>query len=568
MMIVTHSRHFPPGVGADARHDCESDQMTTFTWGDATAPLFVTSSDDRPVALTLDRSVQHDRSNKHAAGTSGTADGMVEILAVGHGRGLTNTRTARTAIGDRLRYLGHTASETALEIRQHDAVSGLDVTTHLERYPGVDAFRASTTVTNMGVAPLLLQSVTSLALHGMTGWLGPTDATHLWTARNEWCAENRWASEPLRAQRGLPEYDTALHGQGARGVIERTGYSTWPSGDHLPVAVLTNEESGRALAWQVEVNGPWHWELTSRFAQEDWIGLALNGPTDLHHSWLLKLQPGASFTTVPVSLAFSTASLDGALAALTAHRRRSRVRPDAGASDAVVFNDYMNTVMGDPTRQRLLPLIDAAAAAGAEYFCIDAGWYDDDGDWWPSVGAWEPSVVRFGEQGLAGVLDYIRAANLKPGLWIEPEVIGVRSPLARSLPDEAFMTRRGVRIREHDRYFLDLRSQAARDYLDGVFDRLLGEYGARYIKWDYNVTPGTGPDRDASTRGPRCSTTRSPTWSGSSGCASATRRSCSRRAPLERSARTARHCVTTTCSPPLTSRTTGAIPRSPPPRRW
>ena len=58
----------------------------------------------------------------------------------------------------------------------------------------------------------------------------------------------------------------------------------------------------------------------------------------------------------------------------------------------MVFNDYMNTLMGDPTTAKLLPLIDAAAGAGAEVFCIDAGWYDNGTSWWDSVGEWQPST--------------------------------------------------------------------------------------------------------------------------------------------------------------------------------
>ena len=90
----------------------------------------------------------------------------------------------------------------------------------------------------------------------------------------------------------------------------------------------------------------------------------------------------------------------------------------------------MNALMGDPTTEKLLPLIDAAADVGRRDFCIDAGWYDDDGDWWPSVGAWEPSTVRFGELGLPGLLQVIRDRGMTPGLWVEPEVVGVRSPVA------------------------------------------------------------------------------------------------------------------------------------------
>ena len=41
----------------------------------------------------------------------------------------------------------------------------------------------------------------------------------------------------------------------------------------------------------------------------------------------------------------------------------------------VIFNDYMNCLFGDPTTDKLIPLIDAAAEAGCEYYCIDCGWY-------------------------------------------------------------------------------------------------------------------------------------------------------------------------------------------------
>jgi alpha-galactosidase len=169
----------------------------------------------------------------------------------------------------------------------------------------------------------------------------------------------------------------------------------------------------------------------------------------------------------------------------------------------LVFNDYMNTINGDPTTERLLPLIAAAAKAGAECFCIDAGWYDDTekGDWWPSVGEWLPSVRRFPDGGLYRVIQSIRATGMKVGLWLEPEVIGVLSPLALSLPDSSFLQRHGRRVREHDRYFLDLRDPAARRHLDDTFARLIGEFGVDFFKLDYNVTPGPGTDLNAFSTG-------------------------------------------------------------------
>jgi alpha-galactosidase len=137
--------------------------------------------------------------------------------------------------------------------------------------------------------------------------------------------------------------------------------------------------------------------------------------------------------------------------------------------------------------------VDAAADAGAEYFVIDAGWYDDSAGWWDSVGEWEPSTTRFpGPRGIHEVLDRIRERGMAPGLWLEPEVVGVRSPIAAALPDEAFFRRDGVRVVETGRYQLDLRHPAARAHLDAVVDRLVGDWGVGYLKLDHNIDAGTG----------------------------------------------------------------------------
>ncbi|MDP9026205.1 MAG: alpha-galactosidase, partial [Actinomycetota bacterium] len=268
-----------------------------------------------------------------------------------------------------------------------------------------------------------------------------------------------------------------------------------------PTSVLANTRSGRGVAFQLEHNGAWRWELDALRDGANALAVILNGPTDLDHQWTHRLAPGERFSSIPVSVAVSSDGHQGALAALTHQRRAIRRSNTADAETAIVFNDYMNTLMGDPTTEKLLPLIDAAAKVGAEYFCIDAGWYDDGGAWWGSVGEWQPSTLRFPDGGLVRVLDHIRERGMLPGLWLEPEVVGVHSPIAHVLPDAAFLQRFGMRVVEHDRYFLDLRHPAAIAHLDSVVDRLVDEYGARFFKLDYNVTPGAGTDRNALSAG-------------------------------------------------------------------
>jgi alpha-galactosidase len=54
------------------------------------------------------------------------------------------------------------------------------------------------------------------------------------------------------------------------------------------------------------------------------------------------------------------------------------------------------------------------------------------------------------------VLDRIRAEGMVPGLWLEPEVVGVHSPVVEQFPPEALFVRNGERVVEQGRYHLDL----------------------------------------------------------------------------------------------------------------
>ncbi|HEY0248034.1 MAG TPA: alpha-galactosidase [Gryllotalpicola sp.] len=439
--------------------------------------------------------------------TAGDGDGivveraqpLVEILVLGEGHSLTNTRLTHTAVGRRLRYVSHEISrvgtEQHLAITQADPQTGLQATSRFVIADGVPALRSWTEVTATD-QDVILQAVSSFAASAFLRPGESADAVDMLQARSEWCGESRWSRRPLRGADGLIDIDTVFHDHESRGMLGTTSTSTWSSGEFLPTGVLANRRSGYAWAWQIEHNGAWRWELDSLGEAENAVVLVLSGPTDLHHQWTHRLSPGDTFATVPVSIAVSNAGSDGAFAALTSQRRAIRRHRAVDAGLPLIFNDYMNTLMGDPTTEKLTPLIDAAAAVGAEYFCIDAGWYDDSGAWWDSVGEWQPSHSRF-PGGLGRVLDHIRERGMMPGLWLEPEVIGVRSSLADRLPPEAFLQRSGQRVVEHSRYHLDLRHPAARAHLDEVIDRAVDQWGVRYFKLDYNVTPGAGTDHDA-----------------------------------------------------------------------
>jgi alpha-galactosidase len=410
---------------------------------------------------------------------------LLDVIITGQGRAWPGGRYCESEVGARLRYRSHAERAGELRVDLADPVTGLRAEVFYRVLAGLGALRCWARVSNDGGDPVTLESVTSFV--GGVG-VTPDDLDIHW-AENDWLAEGRWQSRWLRD--ALPD----LHDSHPRGRFGLTSTGPWSTGQYPPMGVLVSRSTGHAWAWQIEHNGGWHWQVGERAGPcpgPRGTYIALLGPTDAEHGWRVTLAPGEHFDTVPATVAVSADGFEGAIGALTRARRANR-RPHADHQRLpVIFNDYMNTLMGDPTTERLLPLIAAAGRAGAEYFCIDAGWYAElDDDWWYTVGVWRPSASRF-PGGIAEVLDRITAAGMVPGLWLEPEVIGTGSPVAGRLPDGAFFQRDGVRVADHGRYQLDLRHPAAVRHLDDTVHYLVRALGVGYLKLDYNISPGSG----------------------------------------------------------------------------
>ena len=430
---------------------------------------------------------------------------LVDVVMSGSGRAWSGRRYAESVVGGRLRYVGHEERVSdlwrELQIDLEDPGTGLKAGVVYGVLKGRSVLRSQVRLTNDSDAPVTIESVTSFLGSGLAGPAGRlTDVDLMW-AENDWLAENRWQVRALRD--ALPDLNRGKNVHNSRGCFGLTSAGSWSSGRYLPMGAAVNRRTGHAWVWQIEHNGGWHWQVGEHkgydaSAHNDGgptdAYLALLGPTDAEHHWRLVLPPGESFETVPIAVALSSEGFGAAVALLTDYRRAIRRPHDDHRRLPVIFNDYMNTLMGDPTTERLMPLIAAAASAGAEYFCIDSGWYNEIGEgWWDTVGEWRPSTTRF-PNGITEVLDRIRAEGMVPGLWLEPEVVGVRSPVAEQLPVEAFFTRAGARVVEQGRYHLDLSHPSAVKHLDEVVDFLVGDLGIGYFKMDYNINVGPGTE--------------------------------------------------------------------------
>jgi alpha-galactosidase len=423
--------------------------------------------------------------------------GIVQVKTADYGyEGHHGAKHITAGLSERLRYVSHadTRSEDGslrtLAITQQ--ADGLYVTSHFVFYRDTAAVRLYTTVENRSDVPVTLELVSSFMLFGIS-----KEGAGAWDTKcnvsiphNKWYGEAQWYSHPV-IEMGLAR----VGGFSVKPlIVSSTG--TFATDEYLPAGYFENTASGTSLMWQIEHNGSWMWEIGDEAGE---LYLLLSGPNQDTAGWWKTLAPGESFESVPAAVAFSAKGFDGALAEMTRYRRAIRRENRDNKTLPVIFNDFMNCLGGDPTTEKLYPLIDAAAKAGCEYYCIDCGWYSD-GPWWNNVGEWLPSKARF-PGGIREPLDYIRSKGMIPGLWLEIEVMGIVCPLAAKLPDDWFFLRHGKRVIDHERYQLDFANPAVRDYATGVIDRLVNEYGVGYIKMDYNIEAGIGTERDCESFG-------------------------------------------------------------------
>ena len=391
--------------------------------------------------------------------------------------------------GGRLVYVSHRLEGDTLEIIQRSPV--VEVKTVFRGYPDTNAVSVFTEVTNITEEAITLEEVSSLVLMGVCGAITKPEDAYL-TVFNQShhgeCQTVRQSLYDLGMLPGVPTAQRRISGQNV---------GSWSTKEALPQGIL--ECGGRYLMFQIESNNSWYYELANMGASLYlWLGSACLP----FGGWCKTLGAGESYRTVSAAVCVSD-SLGGVLGEMTRYRRHiaGHCRADEGLP--TIFNEYMHLSWDSPTAEQTAKIAPVVASLGAEYYVIDCGWHNEEpGDRvYPYVGQWKESHARFPE-GVRKTTDFIRSLGMKAGLWIEPEIIGIRcQEMLDYYDDDCFITRFGKKVCVMGRYFLDYRNQKVLDYMSETIRRMVEEYGADYIKLDYNEDLGIGTDKDSDSFG-------------------------------------------------------------------
>ena len=228
--------------------------------------------------------------------------------------------------------------------------------------------------------------------------------------------------------------------------------------------------------------------------------------------FFVELQPGESVTAPSVVIAIGE-SRDAAATALTTAVGADWI-PRSAASERldVEWNHWWPYEDAEITEDIIWQNAQLAAELGIGFATVDAGWFGpaDPATYWGDYrGDWDVvNTARF-PSGLAALGDGIRAAGVRPGIWVEAEAVGyaararVEHPEIMALaidgrPHDPSYTVGSQGLDPEDPTFLGyvcLGSAAGREFVLERMSTAVTEMDAEWIKLDFNVDPDAGCTR-------------------------------------------------------------------------
>ena len=161
---------------------------------------------------------------------------------------------------------------------------------------------------------------------------------------------------------------------------------------------------------------------------------------------------------------------------------------DGKGSRLTLLNNWENT--GFNFNQEILAdLMKEAKKLGVDMFLLDDGWFANK---YPrkndqaGLGDWEVTRDKL-PGGIPALVKAAKDADVKFGIWIEPEMVNPKSELFEKHPDWAIMLPNRETYYYRHQLVLDLSNPKVQDYVYGVVEGIMKENPeVAFFKWDCN----------------------------------------------------------------------------------
>lgn len=421
---------------------------------------------DRDAAASLDWA-QHAGSDGsvskrgwEAYSTSGNEDFFEPALGVTHSDGNQTTY---------LYYVDSTVTEvnggTQTDILLRDDKYPFEVTLHYVAYPTENVIKTWSDIRHTEKKPVTLSSYASAMLYF-------NEASYFLTEfSSDWAKEAQMSSQQLRF--GKKVIDTKL---GSRAAMHTHPF--FEIGLNGPV----KEHSGDVLM------GTLGWTGNFRFTFEvDNVGNLRVIPGINPYASNYQLEANEVFTTPEFIF---TLSYDGASQGsrnLHDWARKYSLKDGMG-SRMTLLNNWENTAF-DFNQEILAELMQEAKDLGVDMFLLDDGWF---GNKYPrkddhaGLGDWQATSNKL-PGGIPALVEAAKKADVKFGIWIEPEMVNPKSELYEKHPDWVIEQPNRETYYYRNQLVLDMSNPKVQDHVFNVVDDILTENPeVAYFKWDCN----------------------------------------------------------------------------------
>ena len=391
--------------------------------------------------------------------------GFEPALAVTHADGNMSTEL----IVEGVEVFAEPSGAEVTRVCMKDKVYPFGVHVCFRAYPDVDMIETWTEISNNEKRPVLLRRFDSGFLPVR---LGDTWISHLSGGGNN---EGLLIQEPLT--RGMKVIKNKDGNRNSHTAHAEVMFSL----DGKP-----RENEGRVIGAALCYGG--NYELRVDTVYEDWhfFYAGINPDNSEYH-----LSKGETFVTPVLAYTYSAEGLSGA--SRNFHKWGRKYKLAHGSAERKILLNSWEGVYFDIKESEMEQMMADIASMGGELFVMDDGWF---GAKYPrnnakgGLGDWVVDARKL-PGGIDFLVETARRHGIKFGIWIEPEMVNVRSEVYEKHPDWIINApeRELATGRGDAQLILDLGNPEVQDHVFSIFDRIMSENPEiDYVKWDANMS--------------------------------------------------------------------------------
>lgn len=204
-------------------------------------------------------------------------------------------------------------------------------------------------------------------------------------------------------------------------------------------------------------------------------------------SW--NLEPHKSFDSPEAVLVFSNSGM-GSLSRDLHRQIKKNILPNHGtwkynSKRPILVNTWESMYFNCSESKIITDLVIPGKKLGLDMVVLDDGWFVGRHDDTSSLGDWEVDPSKF-PNGLGGFVKKVNDLEMKVGIWMEPEMISVRSKLYELHPDWPLHVRGRPNTESRNQLVLDLSREDVQDFIISSVSSILSSGNFEYLKWDFN----------------------------------------------------------------------------------